>query len=422
MIGLRVTFETGRYHATPWKSHTNEGVSEWPPSPWRILRALVAGSYRLSEADQPAAQAAIVKLSKKIPAYRLPKTSASHTRHYFPIENKSPTNIVDSFLVFGTDNTMDVGWDTYLTESELEALTNVAQQVTYLGRAESWVSLSLIHSLPNPTAFPSVGSDVRLLALSGENPWESLTQTTTDIRNGQWNIPPGTSWVSYKVGEEKPQAPVRERPKEFVYALIGKRLPNERDVVAVSERVRAAIFRSYGAREIPALFSGKDANGTPLKRQSHCYFLPVVSNHEIKAIRIFCPSGFGPEELEALSKKQHLFFGSGTQPLVPAPLSEYKSKPSKEWVSATPFVATDNNRSIAEQVSHFLKENFGVTPKTVSYSVWSTTDLRREKDRGKNSFQKTGYRVKVEFDAKVQGPLSIGHGSHFGLGQLKPAR
>ena len=41
-ITLKLTFPAGRYHATPWGRHVNEGVPEWPPSPWRLLRALVA--------------------------------------------------------------------------------------------------------------------------------------------------------------------------------------------------------------------------------------------------------------------------------------------------------------------------------------------------------------------------------------------
>ena len=38
-ITIKLTFPGGRYHATPWGRHVNEGVPEWPPSPWRLLRA-----------------------------------------------------------------------------------------------------------------------------------------------------------------------------------------------------------------------------------------------------------------------------------------------------------------------------------------------------------------------------------------------
>ena len=42
---IAIRFPLGRYHATPWDRSVNEGAVEWPPSPWRLLRALVA-SYR----------------------------------------------------------------------------------------------------------------------------------------------------------------------------------------------------------------------------------------------------------------------------------------------------------------------------------------------------------------------------------------
>ena len=35
----------GRFHATPWGHHVNEGIVEWPPSPYRIVRALASSLY-----------------------------------------------------------------------------------------------------------------------------------------------------------------------------------------------------------------------------------------------------------------------------------------------------------------------------------------------------------------------------------------
>ena len=45
MTVLELRFPAGRYHATPWGRHVNEGAVEWPPSPWRIVRALIATWY-----------------------------------------------------------------------------------------------------------------------------------------------------------------------------------------------------------------------------------------------------------------------------------------------------------------------------------------------------------------------------------------
>lgn len=45
MPTLKLRFPGGRYHATPWGHHVNEGLIEWPPSPWRLLRALIACGF-----------------------------------------------------------------------------------------------------------------------------------------------------------------------------------------------------------------------------------------------------------------------------------------------------------------------------------------------------------------------------------------
>src|SRR5690606_34470106 len=39
MPTVLVEFPGGRYHAPPWGHHVNEGQIEWPPCPWRLLRA-----------------------------------------------------------------------------------------------------------------------------------------------------------------------------------------------------------------------------------------------------------------------------------------------------------------------------------------------------------------------------------------------
>ena len=45
MPTLKLRFPGGRYHATPWGHHVNEGLIEWPPGPWRLLRALIACGF-----------------------------------------------------------------------------------------------------------------------------------------------------------------------------------------------------------------------------------------------------------------------------------------------------------------------------------------------------------------------------------------
>jgi CRISPR-associated protein Csb2 len=45
-LTISMRFLTGRAHLHPWQTHHSEGRVEWPPSPWRLLRALVAVAGR----------------------------------------------------------------------------------------------------------------------------------------------------------------------------------------------------------------------------------------------------------------------------------------------------------------------------------------------------------------------------------------
>jgi len=44
-VTIKLNFPAGRYHATPWGRHVNEGVAEWPP----FSVAPVAGAHRCLE-------------------------------------------------------------------------------------------------------------------------------------------------------------------------------------------------------------------------------------------------------------------------------------------------------------------------------------------------------------------------------------
>ncbi|MFQ3651135.1 MAG: hypothetical protein SNJ75_12445 [Gemmataceae bacterium] len=45
-LSISIRFLTGRAHLHPWQTHHSEGRVEWPPSQWRLLRALVAVAGR----------------------------------------------------------------------------------------------------------------------------------------------------------------------------------------------------------------------------------------------------------------------------------------------------------------------------------------------------------------------------------------
>ncbi|HUW98136.1 MAG TPA: type I-U CRISPR-associated protein Csb2 [Acidiferrobacter sp.] len=163
---LLLRFPGRRYHATPWGHHVNEGQIEWPPSPWRLLRALIATGYATlgwpSDGPPPAARSLIEKLGSVLPHYRLPPAVGTHSRHYMPLarlkDGREETALVFDTWAQVNDGTLAVIWDATLSEEETHVLSELAGRLGYLGRSESWVRACLVgpdDSLPeNDNCFP----------------------------------------------------------------------------------------------------------------------------------------------------------------------------------------------------------------------------------------------------------------------------
>src|SRR5580692_2680802 len=147
-ITIKMTFPAGRYHATPWGRHVNEGVPEWPPSPWRLLRALVAVWRRTCRECSETQVRRILEPLTQPPRFRLPPHRVAHTRHYMPWEKKGPadrTLVFDTFVCVGRKDPLFVGWpDVELLPEDRSALSTLLKNLTSLGRAEGWIHAELI--------------------------------------------------------------------------------------------------------------------------------------------------------------------------------------------------------------------------------------------------------------------------------------
>lgn len=191
MPSLILRFPCRRYHATPWGHHVNEGLIEWPPSPWRLLRGLLSVGYTsgLWNGSDPstAARSLIEQLASVLPSYHLPSAAGAHSRHFMPLATlkapgaKADTSFVlahqvtgspivrgykeDTTLVFDTWAQVDEGelsvmWDVELTSAETTMLAQLAERLGYLGRSESWVTARLAdfdESIPASNCFPEIG-------------------------------------------------------------------------------------------------------------------------------------------------------------------------------------------------------------------------------------------------------------------------
>ena len=152
MPTLMIRFPARRYHATPWGHHVNEGLIEWPPSPWRLLRALLATGYSTAHwnGDRPPALALtlVEKLASVLPVYGLPSLAGAHSRHYMPLGRfkggrEARTLVFDTWGQV-TEGTLFVSWDVHLEKEENRLLADLTEKLAYLGRSESWVGSTFV--------------------------------------------------------------------------------------------------------------------------------------------------------------------------------------------------------------------------------------------------------------------------------------
>ncbi len=149
MPTLVLRFPGGRYHATPAGHHVNEGIVEWPPSPWRLIRALISCGYTTQGWDEvpPTGRRLAEALARVLPEYRLPSAALGHSRHYMPTavleKGREKTTLVLDTFADVADGELWVRWPVALGADEADLLATLAAHLGYLGRSESWVLAEL---------------------------------------------------------------------------------------------------------------------------------------------------------------------------------------------------------------------------------------------------------------------------------------
>lgn len=358
MIRIAITFPVGRYHATSWGSHVNEGVVEWPPSPWRLCRVLLAVWHRKLRPDVSAeiVDSILAKLASKLPSYSLPVFEASHTRHYMPVIKgaaESRTKVFDTFYRFSNEEeAIVVHWAVDLTGDETHALERLVSAVQYLGRAESLAEAKLTDFQPQPNAWPldpehesELGADEELVEIIAPQPVDAyaewlasrprpagkrkqakkgepaktlrgaLEMDTNDWRDHGWSQPPGSRWVTYvRAQPRKAGTPVNRRPRSpekksiptvARFALASNVLPRIKDALILTEQLHdylLGIARRLN-EENPDQFSiqdfqairGTDDRKQPLQGHGHSYILPECDDQaRIRFLTIYARSGITP--------------------------------------------------------------------------------------------------------------------------------
>lgn len=332
---LRQSFPLGRFHATPWRVNPfDDPFGEWPPSPWRFVRAVVARWYQWRREnsgvwDKVELDALVGALCDSAYRLHLPEQArrGSAMRQYHPVafrweppdrfkgkgKNKKP---VSQLRMYGTSLVQDNSWCVppgesgdiwWFIEGErwtpelVEVFDRCLERMIYFGRAESLTRVRRADDssvAPNCELLDGAGATAAVPVLvprrdAGLADIERVTEDPLLARN----VPEGARMM-YACRPHRP--PAREEPISLklrpdchlIQLAIGWAVPPEaRAVVRLTARFRSAVLRellliktdnpgkaSWSAapawvRSAIADMVGKDAEGLPLRGHRHTEFL-----------------------------------------------------------------------------------------------------------------------------------------------------
>jgi CRISPR-associated protein Csb2 len=241
-IVLRQEFPLGRFHATPWRVNPfDDPHGEWPPSPWRLVRAVTARWYQWArEAQRNPDLAQLEKLQsalcKSTYAFHLPPDArkGSPLRQYHPTEfgwrpaekKKAGTRSYGTSLV--QDNywcappEAPVWWfiegDDWVDELQA-VLGRCLERMTYFGRAETLTGIRMAAAADEiPDANCTLADRRTAGAVPVRAPLEVATRedierTTDNPEAVKRAVPPGAKWL-YAGRPQPPTARERRRVPE----------------------------------------------------------------------------------------------------------------------------------------------------------------------------------------------------------------
>lgn len=371
MLALRIEFLAGRYYATPWGRSVNEGNPEWPPAPFRLLRALLSVWYKAGCPEQEIFNGLLANLSEP-PAFSVPPSVSSHVRHYMPgFKEDEKSKVFNSFTA--PQGPLFIIWDSIqLDQAQESLLSGLLRQLDYLGRSESWVEAKLDRSPPPANlavAEPGLEPDIPLLCAIRPGEWfglhpriredetnrilqkkkadgkkpvltkkerevveaitpevyrEALAVETGVLRENGWLFPPAARRIGYRWIGGEPTSKKRTRRRQARqtvtlarYLLSSEVLPSYTELVPIAERARKILMGIVGARNdgvIPQELSGRTPEGTPLTtRHQHMSFIPEPDRNSrmVTHLNLYCPAGFPEVVRDNLPRLEKIWGSSG---------------------------------------------------------------------------------------------------------------
>jgi CRISPR-associated protein Csb2 len=480
---LELTFLTGRFHATAWGRHVNEAVPEWPPAPFRFLRAMLDAWFR-KHPELPAAtvESLLAALSAP-PHYSLPPARASHTRSFLSQNKEDPSDkklVFDGFAIVERESKVLVGWPgVHLEDGALAAMRTLAASLNYLGRSESWVQARVVddrevqwNCVPlQPGPVPG-GSEVVEVACvirpadyasrafevqvgkgkkTAKLTWfDALGWGSAEAIAHAMNRPPGLEPVLYLRTSDALDArpvPTRRASTRVVEAVefsvdTKVRVPIT-EALRIGDQVRRNLLGAYrrasGSEQPSPTFSGKDEHGTPLEGHAHVSILCLDEDRDgyLDKVLLSSPRPLSLDERRAIDRLYPVRRRNGHDlVLTPGRAGEREAllRPALSVESLTPFAPPRHWKAqrdgdfatwLARQVAIECEQR-GL-PRPVAVARLDAPRSTQRKARWldfrrsrKDDSPQPAFGLTLRFAEPVLAPFSIGYASHFGLGCFVP--
>ena len=140
LIHITVRFTAGQYSARPWGAKRGYDRHEWPPSPYRIVRAAAAAwKYNLPDIAEDRFYALVQRLASELPLFCLPRVGRAAGG---VCEDGGAAGLAAWRIDPGA--ALHIVWPgAALSGGERQTLSTILGHVHYLGRTESWCEMRL---------------------------------------------------------------------------------------------------------------------------------------------------------------------------------------------------------------------------------------------------------------------------------------
>jgi CRISPR-associated protein Csb2 len=231
-----------------------------------------------------------------------------------------------------------------------------------------------------------------------------------------------------------PRVAKRAAVRAWSWRIVGGRpLPLARALrvgEAMREMLMDAARLSRGSHELPRCLHG------PTPDHSHARYLPEDRDGDgiLDHLTVFASGGLDGVAIRLLAMSERLFVpGSGAHDLDPVAMGKEPPRallgPARIWTSLTPYVAPWHGSSFQSHVRKELALNLLVSKEAAPHVTveplcqldrarLAAFDLARTDEKPPPSPPLAAF-LRVELPAPVTGPVILGYGSHFGLGQFE---